>query len=124
MHKHISLVAALHIGLSVLGLLIAGLFFFVLVGTGVISRDQEAFLVLSIVGTVMFFFTVVLCIPSVIGGIGLLKHKSWARILVLILSAVNLLNIPVGTALGAYSFWVLLQDETIQIFTPKPQKKG
>ena len=119
MQKHISLVAALHIGLSILGLLVAALVFFIMIGTGVIAQDEEAFLVLSIVGTVFLSITVVTSIPAIIGGIGLLKHKNWARILILIVSAIDLLNIPLGTALGGYSLWVLLQDETVELFSDK-----
>jgi hypothetical protein len=32
------------------------------------------------------------------------------------MSAINCLNIPIGTAKGVYSIWVLLQDETIKLF--------
>ncbi|MBN2414870.1 hypothetical protein JXO52_03465 [bacterium] len=123
MEKHVSLIAALHIGLSVLGLLIAGLIFFVLIGTGVIAQDEDAFLILTIIGTVTFGFMVITSIPAIIGGIGLLKYRSWARILIMIISAIDLLNIPFGTALGAYSLWVLLQDDTEKLFKPAKAKK-
>ena len=123
MEKHVSLVAALHIGFSVLGLLIAGMVFFVLIGTGVVAQDEEAFLVLSIIGTISFAFIVITCVPGIIGGIGLLKHKNWGRILILIISAIDLLNIPIGTALGAYSLWALLQDDTEKLFKPVKAKK-
>ena len=53
-----------------------------------------------------------------IGGIYLLKHRPWARILVLVLGFINLIEIPIGTALGIYTLWVLFKDETIKLFTP------
>ena len=59
---------------------------------------------------------IVVSIPGIIGGIGLLKYKNWARILVLIISAIGLLNVPFGTALGIYSIWTIVQDETIKLF--------
>ena len=31
----------------------------------------------------------------------------------------DLLNIPIGTAIGAYSLWVLLNDETSKLFLVK-----
>jgi hypothetical protein len=34
----------------------------------------------------------------------------------MVLGVLQLFNIPVGTAIGAYSLWVLLQDETEQLF--------
>jgi hypothetical protein len=46
----------------------------------------------------------------------LLKYKSWARYLVLVLAILDLLNIPIGTAIGVYSIWVLAQDETAKMF--------
>jgi len=46
----------------------------------------------------------------------LLKRFSWARILVLVLGALNLLNVPFGTALGIYTFWVLLDDQSVKMF--------
>ena len=61
---------------------------------------------------------VVTSIPEIIGGIGLLKKQGWARILVLILGFLNLLDIPIGTALGVYTIWVLLKEESAQILSP------
>jgi hypothetical protein len=58
---------------------------------------------------------------GVIGGAGLFSYKPWARILVMIVSAVNCLNIPVGTAKGIYSIWVLMQPETIELFEDPKQ---
>ena len=71
----------------------------------------------STIGSLVGGFFIILSIPEVIGGIGLLKRKSWARILVLVLAATDLIFIPIGTAIGVYSIWVLLQDETVQLFT-------
>ena len=36
------------------------------------------------------------------------------------LSALNLINIPLGTVLGAYGLWVLLNSETERLFTSRP----
>jgi len=45
-------------------------------------------------------------------GWGLLQRERWARTLTLVLSFLALLNIPLGTALGVYSLWVLLPEES------------
>ena len=116
MEKHISLVAVLHIGFSILGLMIGAIAIIILVSTGIVSQDSEAFLVLTIVGISLAIFMFITCIPGLIGGIGLLKKKNWARLLLLIISAIDLLNVPLGTALGAYSLWVLVQEKTIEQF--------
>ena len=73
--------------------------------------------ILGIVGGVLFFLVAALSIPGLAVGIGLVKFQNWARIGGLILSAVNLLNFPLGTALGVYGLWVLLSKETEAVFT-------
>ena len=44
-------------------------------------------------------------------GWGLLNDKPWARILTIVLSALSLLSVPIGTALGIYGLWVLTHPE-------------
>jgi hypothetical protein len=45
-------------------------------------------------------------------GWGLLQHEGWARILALVMGFLALLSVPVGTALGIYTLWVLLPSES------------
>ena len=45
-----------------------------------------------------------------LAGRGLRGRKPWARNLALILAAFNLLLLPLGTALGLYTLWVLLHE--------------
>ena len=116
MQKHITAVAALHIGFGVLGIVIGFFLFALLSGIGTITEDSQAQVVLWIVGTSLGSFLFIISIPGIIAGMGLLKFKNWARILTLIISAIDLLNIPFGTALGIYSIWVLVQDESIKLF--------
>jgi O-antigen/teichoic acid export membrane protein len=118
METHIKAVGALSIGLSVLGILIGGFIFVLLAGIGFIVQDEEAAPILAVVGFAIGIFLVLLSVPGIIGGIGLLKRKEWARILVLITSALHLLNFPIGTAIGGYSIWVLVNTETIRLFNP------
>jgi len=116
MEKHIAVVGALQIGLSILGILIGLIVFVILIGAGMISQDNDAMFILSIISVSVLSLIMILSIPGIIGGIGILKRKEWARILVLVLSAIDLLNIPIGTAVGIYSIWVLIQDETVAAF--------
>ncbi len=48
---------------------------------------------------------------GILGGAALLQHDRWARMLVIVLSCINLLRMPVGTALGIYGLWVLMSAE-------------
>ena len=48
-------------------------------------------------------------------GWGLLHLEPWARVLALVLAFLVLfINIPVGTAVGVYTMWVLLPGESEQ----------
>jgi hypothetical protein len=55
-------------------------------------------------------------LPGLIAGVGLLQFKPWARILAIIISALDLFGFPFHTALGIYGLWVLLNRETEQLF--------
>ena len=45
-------------------------------------------------------------------GWGLLQREEWARTVALVVGFVALLRIPLGTALGVYTLWVLLPKQS------------
>jgi hypothetical protein len=49
-------------------------------------------------------------------GVPVRRHKSWARLLALMLGSVDLMLLPYGTALGIYALWVLLTEEGKRTF--------
>ncbi len=49
-------------------------------------------------------------------GVPLRLHRPWARLAALMLGSVDLLLLPYGTALGVYALWVLLHEESRQMF--------
>jgi hypothetical protein len=121
--KHVTLVGALHIGYSafqILGGLIALLF---IVGGGLlgglISEEGIVIGITFFIGAIISLWILLVSLPSIIGGVALLRYKPWGRYLVLVLSVLVLFNIPLGTAIGVYSIWVLLQDETAELFASK-----
>jgi hypothetical protein len=117
MQKHITILAVLYIAYSGIVLLGAVIAFLAIVGGGLLSGDAEAIGITTGVGTLVAVFLFILAAPGLIGGIGLLKKSSWARILVLIIGCLNLLNFPFGTGLGIYTIWVLVQPETKMILS-------
>ncbi len=117
MEKHVTVLGILYIAFSTLGLLLAIIIFTAVVGGGLISGDSQAMAITAVVGPAVALFFVLLSAPGLIGGIYLLKHRPWSRILVLILGFINLIEIPIGTALGIYTIWVLFKDESVQLFT-------
>ena len=126
MHTHIKVLGGLYLGVSIVSLLIGGFVFLLLIGIGAVTtigavtNDQTAFWVLTIVGIVVGSFLVLISIPGIIAGIGLLRFRSWARILALVLGVLNLFNIPFGTLLGLYTFLILLSDESTPLFEQAP----
>jgi hypothetical protein len=116
MQKHITVLAWLYVVFNIIGVLVAILLFAIIFGGGLISGDSEAIAITAIVATVIGFMLCIFSVPGIIGGIGLLYMKSWARILVLILGFLELFNFPFGTALGIYTIWILMKDETIKMF--------
>ena len=115
--QHITVVAALNIALGALGVVLAIIAFVFLAGIGLLSQDPEAMPILTFIGVVSAGFLLLISVPDIIGGIGLVKRQSWARILVLILSVIGLINIPLGTIVGGYSIWVLMQDEAAEFLS-------
>ena len=123
MLTHVKVLAVLYIVLGALGVLSALLLmmvFGVAAGSVGVSGDPDAAVALPIigfVGTGLFIFLLAISLPGVIVGFGLLKLKPWARIGGIVLCAINLINIPIGTVLGAYGLWVLLNGETERLFS-------
>jgi hypothetical protein len=122
MLTHVKVLAVLFIALSALGVLAAlilMLVFGVAAGSVGVSGDPDAAVALPIIGMVgssLVIFLLVVSLPGLITGWGLLKLKPWARIVGIVLCAINLINIPLGTIVGAYGLWVLLSGETERLF--------
>ena len=127
MSTHVKALGVLHIVFGCLGLLI-GLGALLLFGglatlVAFHERGADALIgtsILGAIGVAGFVLLLLLSLPGLIGGFGLMNHRPWARILTLILSALELLNVPFGTALGLYGFWVLLHPETEALFGLRP----
>jgi hypothetical protein len=112
MEKHITILAVLHIVYSGITILTAGITFLAIVGGGLLSGEIVAIGITAGIGTLVAGFLLVVGAPGLIGGIGLLMKKNWARILILIVGCLDLMSFPFGTALGIYTIWVVIQPET------------
>ena len=126
MDTHVKVLAWLNIALGALGVLL-GLAVFA--GASILAAFVQHAVtdidvpapVIQIVGTVIVGIIVLISLPCLFLGYGLINFRPWARILGLILAALNLFNIPFGTALSLYAFWVLLKPETEVLFRqPQP----
>ena len=125
MENHVKLLAIVSIVFGALGLLCGIIVFAVLggaasiVGITAATQDPDALVAVPILGLLAVAISTlitVLSLPSLIMGLGLLKYRNWARILGIVISVLNLLNFPIGTAIGVYGLWVLFQPETEELF--------
>ena len=118
MKRHIKIVAALYIALGGLGIVATLIAFGMLGGVPDLStdRDNHQAALIVLLGGVVLLAVVTVSVPSIVAGIGLLKFRSWARVLSIVLSVIHLFNVPFGTALGIYGLWVMLQRGTQPLF--------
>jgi hypothetical protein len=120
MKKHVAVVGAIQIGFAILGLILAVVIFFVMnFARSQVGGDETGEMVLGFLSVSLPILFGFLSTLGLVGGIGLLAYKSWARYLVMVVAALGCLNIPIGTLKGVYTLWVLLQDETIKLFENK-----
>ncbi len=114
--QHITILGWLHIAGSLLFLCVGVFVFVFFAGLGVAAEDPEAVRVLGVVGLSVGLFLVLLGLPGLVAGYGLLQRKPWARMLAIVLGVLNLANVPVGTIVGAYTLWILLDEDAVHHF--------
>lgn len=127
MASHVKIIGILHIVLGSLGIL-AGLLVMLFFGgiaglVGATDHSDNAAIAIPIlggIGGIVFAVLLVISLPSVIAGIGLLNFSPWARILTIVISVLDLFHVPFGTALGIYGLWALLSTEGEALFRNPP----
>jgi hypothetical protein len=117
--RHIKILAWIHVVMSGT-LLSAGVALLV----GLYFLDPEHRATLPFLLGLFSCLAIGVLLPSLVGGIGLLRNRGWARVVLFIVSAEFLLALPVGTPLGGYGIWALLQGGAAPggatEFTPRP----
>ncbi len=125
MANHVKTLGYLHIALGSLGILAAVVMILIFGGIAAIIRlvnDPEAEVAIPILGIIFLCiaaFLLLVSLPGIIAGFGLLNFQQWARILAIVIGAFNLLNFPLGTFLAVYTFYVLLSPQTEALFAPR-----
>ena len=128
MVDHVRILGILHVVYGMFGIL-AGIIVMLIFGglAGLVSmadRSGDALIAVPILGGIgafVFILLLVLSLPGIVAGFGLLQWQPWARILTIVLSALELMSVPLGTALGIYGLWVLLSPGGEQLFRrPSP----
>jgi hypothetical protein len=126
MTTHVKVLGVLYAAFSALGIC-AALFLGLAVGTatGIVAANGDhdaaaAVPIIGLAGSALVIFLLAVSLPGLIAGIGMIKLRPWARIVGIVLSAINLIGFPIGTILGAYGLWVLLNKETERLFAGMP----
>ncbi len=57
------------------------------------------------IGVFLLIFSLAWSLPSLIAGYALLKKRKWAKIASLVAGVFAATQMPVGTAVGVYTFW-------------------
>jgi len=112
MDTHVRVAGWLWIVNGVVSILLAIVGLTVINWPGTIPSPRDT--LLTSTGALCFFLPGIIAYP--VAGYGLLKYKSWARILAMILAILNLVLFPIGTVIGIYTLWVMSKGETKALF--------
>lgn len=116
LRTHVTVLGWLYIIGHLIFLVVGAFVFVLLTSIGAISGDSDAMVVLSLVATFVAALLSLLALPGIAAGIGLLKRRAWGRILSIVVGILGLANVPVGTMVGIYTLWVLLQENAAAYF--------
>jgi hypothetical protein len=118
MEQHATILGWLLIVGHAIFLAVGAFLLVLLTSIGAVSGDREALAILSVVGISVGALLALLAVPGIAAGYGLLKRRSWGRVLAIVIAVLGLANFPIGTAMGVYALWVLLQSTAAEYFTP------
>jgi hypothetical protein len=118
LRQHVTILGWLHIAAAGLAILVGAFLFLLFGGIGLAQHDRDARTFLGIIGFLVAIFLFLVSVPGLLAGYGLLQRKRWGRILAIVVGALHLASIPVGTALGIYTFIILVNPEAEAFFRP------
>jgi hypothetical protein len=87
-----------------------------IVATSGDDNAQAGAAVLGFAGVALTAMLVVFAVPFFVTAWGLFNFKPWARIAGIVLGALSLMSVPLGTLLGVYALVVLFQKDTEKLF--------
>jgi len=122
MDKHITLAGAFNLAMGILGILGVITGSFLMAAFGRYIDEPEAAEIVLLAVSIGLSYLAIFSTAQIICAIGVLKRKSWSRVLMIIISAFKLPSVPLGTALGIYTIWVMIQEETRTILEMERSK--
>ena len=121
LRQHVMIAAWLNIVAEAIPLMLGlcGFVFFAGMG-GIVAiigdPSPTALGILGIMGTIAVLFFGALALPGILAGYGLLKRRKWGQLWGMVVGLLNLFCFPLGTAIGAYTLFVLLQNSANAYF--------
>lgn len=112
-NRHVRLLAVLWLALGALRLVAAAAVY--MVGQFILVRVPVPLMPERLIGGIMAFAASLFLFSAIlafVAGWGLLEYQPWARMFALVMGFLALLLPPVGTALGVYTLWVLLPEQS------------
>jgi len=119
LHQHVMIAAWLNIVAEAIPLMfgLCGFAFFAGIGSiAALDGNPTALGILGLIGVFAVMFFGALALPGILTGYGLLKRRKWGQILGMVVGLLNLPCFPLGTAIGAYTLFVLLQNSANAYF--------
>ncbi len=119
MDTHVKTLGLLNIWFGIIFGLSSGLSLFLMGGVFGIYRYFDVPMMGALAAS-LAVISAATALPSLLGGIFVRRYHAWARTLLIITSALNMLNPPFGTLLGSYGLWVLMSPEVEPLFDDTP----
>ena len=113
MKNHLKTLGILYLAFGLLGLVMAILLFEVKTGRLILPAKLSMFSSAHGYVSVIALIFAIEAIPAIVTGLALLRRILWARMSAMALGFLNLFIIPLGTTLGIYTLWVLINDTTL-----------
>jgi len=101
------------------GLTLVGLLLLVFVAMATPAADLISPRLAAIGIVVFLVLLLIVGLFPLLTGYGFLKRKSWVKPLALTVAIISLVNIPIGTALGIYTFKFFRSDGGIKLYGGK-----
>ncbi len=76
--------------------------------------ELEVVVFVSIAKYALITITLLLMVPSLIAGIGLLQKKDWALTLAFVIGIIGLLGFPLWTFIGIYAIVVFILAQSVE----------
>jgi hypothetical protein len=120
MDSHVRSAATANILFGGVSLIVIAAAALVFRGFGGIQRSVDE-PVMGLVVVAMATFHLIVAVPCMVAGYFLTQYRDMARYAMIVISALNLVNLPFGTIIGGYTLWVLLRPETEPLFLHPPR---